>query len=277
MEVEKKDLPKSQVELNIELSLDEFKPYISQGAEKVSREIKIEGFRPGKVPYNVLKQKIGEMTILEEAAHIAINKTLEEAIKKNVKGEPVGQPQVEITKLAPDNPMRYKITIALLPKLELGNYKDLKIKEEQIEIKDEEVERTINDLRESRAKEAAADREIKEGDKAIVDIQMYLDKVPIEGGQNKDTAILVGKNYIIAGFDKKILGAKKGDTRDFELPYPKDHHMQNLAGKMVEFKVTIKEIYSRELAKIKDHFASSLGLKKKSKRKDNIKQSLKNQ
>jgi len=238
MEVEKKDLPKSQVELNIELSLDEFKPYISQGAEKVSREIKI---------------------------------------KKNVKGEPVGQPQVEITKLAPDNPMRYKITIALLPKLELGNYKDLKIKEEQIEIKDEEVERTINDLRESRAKEAAADREIKEGDKAIVDIQMYLDKVPIEGGQNKDTAILVGKNYIIAGFDKKILGAKKGDTRDFELPYPKDHHMQNLAGKMVEFKVTIKEIYSRELPKLNDDFALSLGLKKMSELKDNIKQSLKNQ
>ena len=96
MEVEKKDLPKSQVELNIELSLDEFKPYISQGAEKVSREIKIEGFRPGKVPYNVLKQKIGEMTILEEAAHIAINKTMEEAIKDEHAAEEMKQLYAEL-------------------------------------------------------------------------------------------------------------------------------------------------------------------------------------
>lgn len=277
MNITKKDLEKSQVELTIELTLDEFKPYISKGAEKVSQEVKIEGFRPGKVPYNILKQKIGEMTILEEAARIAINKTLDEVITKNISGDPVGQPQVEITKLAPDNPLEYKIKLALLPKLELGNYKELKIKQKKIEIKDEDTEKMLNDLREMRAKEAIADREIKEGDKAIVDIQMYLDKVPIEGGQNKDTAIMVGKNYIVAGFDKKILGAKKGDTREFSLPYPKDHHMQNLAGKMVEFKVTIKEVYNRELPALDDGFALNFGLKKLQELKDNIKKSLADQ
>ncbi len=277
MKVEKKDLEKSQVELKIELSFDEFSPYIKKGAEKVSGEIKIEGFRPGKVPYAVLKQKIGEMTILEEAARIAINKTLDEVIKNNISSEPVGQPQVEITKLAPDNPLEYKLTIALLPKVELGTYKELKIKQKKVEIKDEEAEKMLNDLREMRAKEAITKEPVKDGYKAIVDIQMYLDKVPIEGGQNKDTAILIGKNYIVNGFDKKLIGAKKGDTREFELPYPKDHHMQNLAGKMVEFKVKIKEIYARELPELNDGFALNFGLKKLAELKDNIKKSLADQ
>ena len=96
MNVTKKDLAKSQVELTVELSAEEFKPYIKRGAEKVSQEVKIEGFRPGKVPYDILKQKIGEMSILEAAAQIAVNKTLDQAIKENTARQPEGQPQISI-------------------------------------------------------------------------------------------------------------------------------------------------------------------------------------
>ena len=119
MKVEKKDLERSEVELNIELSLEEFKPYIKEGAKKVSQEVKIDGFRSGAVPFDVLKQKVGEMSILEESARIAINKTLPEAIEKNVEGQPVGNPKVDITKLAPDNPLSYKVVVALLPEVKL--------------------------------------------------------------------------------------------------------------------------------------------------------------
>jgi len=101
----------------IELSTSEFNPYIKKGAEKVSREVKIDGFRAGNVPYEVLKQKIGEMTILEEAARIAIDKTLGDVIKEHVDGRPVGNPKVDITKIAPDNPMEYKVVLALIPEL----------------------------------------------------------------------------------------------------------------------------------------------------------------
>ncbi len=277
MKVEKKDLEKSQIELNVELSLEEFKPYIKQGAERVSREVKIEGFRPGKVPYDVLKQKIGEMTILEEAARIAINKSLEKIIDENVEGQPVGNPKIDITKIAPNNPMEFKVVLVILPEVALGEYKNLKIKKKKAEIKDEDVEKTLNDLAEMRAKEIAVDREVKDKDKLIVDIEMFLDKVPVEGGQNKDTAIMIGKDYIVPGFDKKLIGAKKGDTREFSLPYPKDFHMKNLAGKMVEFKVSVKDVFERELPELNDEFAVGFGLKKIDELKDNIKKNIKQQ
>ena len=218
MKVEKKDLAKSQIELTVELSVDEFRQYIAKGAKKVSQEVKIDGFRPGKIPYDVLKQKIGEMTILEEASRLAINKTIDKIIKENVVGQPVGQPKIDITKLAPDNPMEYKVALAILPEVKLSDYKNVKVKLEKVEVKEEEVDKAIKQLREMRAKETISDKEVKDGDKAIVNIEMFLDNVPIDGGQSKDAAIIIGKGYLVSGFGKKLIGAKKGDVREFKLP-----------------------------------------------------------
>jgi trigger factor len=274
MQVTKKNLAKSQIELNIELTIEEFKPYIEKGVKKLSEEMKIEGFRPGKAPFEVLKQKIGEITILEESARIAINKTVETAIKENSDEQIVGQPQVDIIKLAPNNPLIYKITFSVLPEVKLGNYKDFKIKKEKTETTDEEVIKVINNLRDSRAKEIMIDRETREGDKVIADIDVFLDNVPIEGGQGKGTAIIIGKDYLIPGFDKKIIGAKKGESREFSLPYPEDHYQANLAGKMVLFRTKIKEIYERQLPEINDELAKNFGLKNIEEMKKNIKESL---
>ncbi len=277
MNITKKDLPKSQVELTVEMSAEEFKPFVKRGAEAVSREIKIEGFRPGKAPYDILKKKIGEMTILEEAARIAINKHLGGLIEKNITGNPVGQPKVDITKLAPDNPLEFKVVLAILPEIKLGGYRGLDIKRKKIEVTDEEIDKLLSELREMRVKEAVADRPVTEGDKVLVDIAMFLDKVPVESGQNKDVSVVVGKNYIVPGFDKKLIGVRKGEKKDFELPYPDDHHMKNLAGKMVEFTVNVKEVYGRELPPLDDNFAAGFGAKKFEELKDNIRKSVEDQ
>lgn len=272
--ITKQTLPKSQLELTVELTVEEFKPYISRGAEEVAKQVKVEGFRPGKVPYEVLKQKIGEMTILEEAARVAINKTIGEAIKNNVAGKPAGQPQVNITKLAPNNPFEYKIVLAILPEVKLGDYKNAKVKIEKTEVAEEEVDKIIKNLMETRVKEAIVDRPIQDGDKAIIDIGMFLDKVPLDSGQAKETTVVVGENYIIPGFDKHLIGARKGEVKEFALPYPKDYHMANIAGKLVEFKAAIKSVYSRELPALDDSFAASFGAKKMEELKENIKKSL---
>lgn len=274
MNITKKDLGNSQVELTVELTAEEFKPHILRGAEKVSTEIKIEGFRPGKVPYEILKAKIGEMTILEEAARVAINKTVDQAIKNNLTDQLVGQPQINITKLAPDNPLEYKITVTLLPEVKLGNYKDLKIKQAAALVKDEEVEKLIAELREMRAHEVISDGEIKDGNRVILDIEIFIDKIPVQGGQGKDTSVLIGKNYIIPGFDKNVLGLKKGEAREFSLPYPTDYHDKNLAGKLAEFRVTAKEIYNRVLPDVNDDFAKGFGLKSPEELRGNIRKSL---
>jgi len=103
---------------------------------------------------------------------------------------------------------------------------------------------------------------------------MFLDKVPIEGGQGKSTAVLIGGDYIIPGFDKQLIGAKKAETREFKLPYPKDHYQKNLSGKLVEFKVDIKEIYEREVPKFNDEFAKNLGAKDAGDLKKKIRENL---
>jgi len=263
------------MELTVELTVDEFKPYIVKGAEKVSQEIKINGFRPGKIPYAVLKDKIGEMSLLEEGARIAINKTVDKAIMDNMGGRvPVGQPEVNITKLAPGNPLEYKVVMAILPEVKLGNYKNLKIKKNEIKADDKEADKAIDYLLESRVKEAIVGREAKEGDKVIISVEMFLDNVPIDGGQKNDMPIVLGKDYIVPGFDKQLLKSKKGETREFKLPYPKDFHMANLAGKMVEFKVKIKEVYERQMPKADDEFAKQFGLNNMEELKNNIKKSL---
>jgi len=274
MQVTKKDLGKSQIEITVELSLDEFKPYIEKGVKKVSEETKIEGFRPGKAPFAILKQKIGEMTILEEAARIAIGKTIDGVLDENVSGQIIGQPQVDIAKLAPENPLIYKVVLSILPEVKLGEYKNAKIKKEKIEVTDGEVDKLISDIKESRAKEVITEREVGDNDKVIIDVDIFLDNVPIEGGQSKETTIIIGKNYLVPGFDKKLIGAKKGEGREFSLPYPKDYYQTNLAGKLVEFKVKIKEVYERQLPEVNDEMAKTLGLKNLEDLKKNIKDSL---
>ena len=277
MQVNKKELEKSQIELNIELSLSEFKPFILKGAARISKDIKIEGFRPGKAPYDIVKRKVGEMAILEEAGRLAVNDTLGKAIKDNIEAQPVGQPKVDITKLAPDNPFSYKVVLAMLPDVKLGDYKDLKIKQKKQEVSEKELEKMLNDFKEMRAQEVAVDRAIQDSDKIILDIQMFLDKVPLESGQSKDTAIIVGKDFIVVGFDKQLIGAKKGEVKEFKLPYPKDFHMKNMAGKMVEFKVTIKDVFERKLPELNDDIAKGFGVKTLAEFKENLKKSMQGQ
>jgi len=275
MQVTKKDLEKSQIELTIELSSEEFAPYIEKGAQKVAEEVKIEGFRKGKVPMDILKQKIGEMTILEEAAHIAVHKTVDNAVEENTVGrQPVGQPEVNITKLAPGNPFEYKVIVALLPTVALGKYKDLNLKVEEAKVDDKEVEKALHDLQEMRAQEVLVEREAKETDKVTVDVKMMLDKVPLEDGDHKELAVIIGKNYFVPGFDKKIIGMKQDEERTFELAYPDDHHQKNIAGKMVEFIVKAKGIYERQLPELNDEFASFFRLKDMAELKTNLQESL---
>jgi trigger factor len=274
MKVTKQEEIKSQVELLVELSVEDFAPYIKQGADRISKEVKIDGFRPGKVPYEVLKQKIGEMGILEESARIAIGKTLEKALLELGEGRLVGQPKIDIVKLAPGNPMQYKVLVALIPEITLGKYKELGLKQDKVEVGKDDVEKTLNELKEMKAKEMLADRAIKEGDKVLVDIEMFHDKVPVEGGQARDTAVLIGENNLVPGFDKQLVGAKTKDRKNFSLPYPADHYMKNIAGKMVDFKVEIKAVYERLLPEIDDDFAQSFGLKNIAEMKDNIKKGM---
>ena len=274
MNVQKKDLGKSQVELIVELTFEEFLPYINRGVVKVSQEVKIEGFRPGKASYEILKSKVGEMAILEEAARIAINKTIDQVIKGQVTEQLVGQPQIDITKLAPNNPLEYKATIIILPDVELGDYKNAKVKLAKFEVEDREVKKIIKHLQETRCVEKISEEAIKLGDKVIVNIEMFIDKVPVEGGQGKVTAVIIGEDYVVPGFGNKLIGAQRSDVREFSLPYSNDFYQTHLAGKLVDFRAKVEEIYQRELPEVDGEFAKTFGLSSVSELEGNIKKSI---
>ncbi|MBU0646861.1 trigger factor [Patescibacteria group bacterium] len=274
MNIQKKDLGKSQVELTVELSVEEFQQYINRGVIKISQEVKIEGFRPGKASYEILKSKVGEMAILEEAARIAINKTIDQAIKGQITEQLVGQPQIDITKLAPNNPLEYKAVITILPDVELGDYKNAKVELAKSKVEDEEVKKIINHLQETRCVEKISEEVIKLGDKVIVNIEMFIDKVPVEGGQGKGTAVIIGKDYVVPGFGNKLIGAQRNDVREFSLPYPNDFYQAHLAGKLVDFRAKVEEIYQRELPEVDGEFAKTFGLSSVFELEENIKKSI---
>jgi len=274
MKVEKKELPKSQIELSVAVEVAELQPYLEQAANDLSQDMPIEGFRPGKAPYEVMKNKVGELPVMETAARLLVNKKMDQLITENIQGQVVGTPQVNITRLAPGNALGFKVVLALLPEVTLGNYKDLGISLETVKVADSEIEKMIDHLRQHQAKEVTVDRPIQANDKAVVDIKMFLDKVPVEGGQSQDTAVILGHDYIIPGFDQQLLGAKKGETKDFDLVYPTEHHQSNLAGKKVAFTVIIKDVFERELPEVNDEWAKNLGLQSLAEMKDNIKKSI---
>ncbi len=274
MQVNKKELEKSQIELLVTIDNEEFSSYFEKAARRLSEQVKIEGFRPGKAPLEVVKQKIGEMSILEEAARLAINKTVDQAIEENSKRQAIGQPQISITKLAPNNPLEYKVVFSLIPEITLGKYKDLSLKKEEAAVDDQEVDKMIEDLRDMRAREESVERPAETGDKVLLDINLSLDKVPVENGQYKDLSLILGKDYFIPGFDAKINGAKKETEISFSLEYPKDHFQKNLAGKNVDFRVKIKDVQARLKPALDGEFAAAFGLKDIEELKSNIKENL---
>jgi trigger factor len=278
MNVEKKDLEKGEIELTVTAEWEELLPFIDQAAESVSKEVKLEGFRPGKASLEVLKQKGYEMPVLEEAARRLINKQAYEVIKENVSEEKaIGQPEIGINKLAPDNPLEYKIKILVLPDVELGDYKDLGIKQEKVEISEEEVNKTLNDLVDMRAQEKVSTEPVKDGDKVIASVNLFLGNVPVEDGQNPEVTILMGKDYFVEGFDKNLIGSKKGDEKEFNIKYPSNHWNKKLAGKLVSFKVKIKEIYKREKPEINDELAKMFRFNNLDQLKENLKKSIEEQ
>jgi len=274
MQVDKKDLDKSQVELNVELTWEEFQPYLEEGARKLAQEVKVDGFRPGNVPMDVLRRKVGDMSLLDESARIAINKTISQALQEKVEKQPVGQPQVDITKMAWDSPLGYKVVVSILPDVNLGDYKNAPVEQEKAEADEEEVEKMLGNLKDMRAQEQSVDREIRDGDKVNVDIEMFLDDVPVEGGQGKGTEVMIGQDYIVPGFDEQLKGAKKGETKEFTLPYPEDFHMKNLAGRNVDFRVKVSDVKERHVPELDDEFAATLGAQNLEDLKQNIRATL---
>jgi trigger factor len=274
MQYTTKQLPKSLLEISLTVSAEELEKFVPETVEELSKEIKVEGFRPGKAPYDVLKAQIGEMKIYEHAAEHAIwqcyGKILE---KENINA--LGAPRFEIQKIAPHNPVEVKISVPLFPKItKLANWKKIQIPAKKINIGGDEIDKTLSEIQKMQTIEKVIDREAKKEDKIVVDMDIILDGVPIEGGQAKNHAVYLNEPYYIPGFGEKLIGMKRGETREFKLPFPKEHYQKNIAGREVDFKVKACDVYELSSPKIDDEFAKRLGKENLVELKKLIKQNL---
>ncbi len=259
MQINIKKLPKGLVEISVELDAAETKPYLETAAVHISKEHGIKGYRPGHAPYEVVKSNVGEMAIYEHALGDIVRKAYVQAVKDN-KLTTFGEPQVDVKKLAPGNPIAFTATVALVPKvLSVPPLDGVKVKLKATEIKDAEVENALKQLQKMRTKEAAVDREVRPQDKIVVDMDMSLGGVPLEGGQARGHGIYLDEEYYIPGLKEQVLGLKPGEKKNFKLKFPADHYQKNLASKDVDFALTLKQVYELAHPELNDEFAKGLG------------------
>lgn len=258
MNVTVKKLPRGQVELTIELTTDEFQPFLEQAAKKISADIKIPGFRPGKADLATVKKTVGEASIWEEALEPAVQKTFVKAIDDE-KIITVGAPQIDVEKLAPGNPVIYKAVVSIMPEVELGEIPEKSIERKESKINPDDVKKILADLQKSRATEAKVERPSKAGDKVVINFNTFLDKIPVDNGRQDKFPLVLGEKTFIPGFEEQLAGLSVDESKEFQLKFPDAYHQKNLAGKFVDFKVKMLEVYELTLPKLDDDFAKAIG------------------
>ncbi len=273
MKVTSKQLENSQVELTIEVPVDELKPFIDDAAKRISKEVEIKGFRKGKVPYEVLAQHVGEATIYEEAFNAVVEDTYSKAIDQE-KLQVVGRADINAGKVAPGNPLVYTAVVPLMPEVTLGDYKKLKTKREEKKLDEKKFEKTIEDLRRMRATEKLVNREAQTGDKVMIDFDVKIDKVSIEGGQGQNQPLVLGEGRFIPGFEENIVGMKKGEEKTFQTTFPKDYHKQDLQGRTADVDLKLIDVYEIELPEVTDEWAEGLNFKNVEELKKELRENL---
>ncbi len=261
MEKEIKNLKGGKKEVEFVLSAAEMKPYFESTLTKVVTEYTLPGFRKGQAPKEMVLERVGKATIMESAAEEAIQKVLN-VFAKEAQWEIIASPTIDIKKLAPDNEFVFKAIFLTLPEVELGDYTKIKVaKPAPANIGDEAVNKVLKDLQKMSASEAVSSKTLGLEDRALVDMEITKENVVVDGGSTKNHSIIMNEPYYIPGLPEQLVGLSRGEVKEFDLEFPKNHFQKNLAGQMVHFKMKINEIYERKLPELTDEFALKLGQK----------------
>lgn len=249
----------------------ERKVRISVPAEKINKEVesriknlaakvKIDGFRPGKVPMNVVKQRYSH-SVLQEVAREMIEPTLYEALVETDL-VPAGTPFVEPEEIIPGNDFNYSATFEVFPKFDVNELDGAEVEVCSAKVTDEDVEKTINNLREqNKVWEEVSRDKVKDSDKVMIDFEGFLDDTPFEGGKGENYEVLLGSGSMIAGFEDGIIGATKDKEFDINVTFPENYGHAELAGKPAKFKITVKKIMEGSLPELDDAFAEKFNIK----------------
>ncbi len=277
MKTRLKNISDVKVELTISLGTEELKAAEQVALTKLAKEVKIEGFRKGKAPLELVAAQVDQTILGQETLENALSKAVAEAfLKEDIKA--IDRPEVDVKKFIPGTELEFTATTEIMPKVELGDYKNLKVKKDTVEVSKEEVSETIDQILKNFAEKKKVDRESKNGDEVIIDFLGKKDGVAFDGGKAEKFPLELGSKSFIPGFEEGLIGKKAGDEISLDLEFPKDYHAKDLAGAKVVFEVKIHEVRENALPEINEEFLSKLGeFKTKEEFEKQIKEDLKTQ
>ncbi|MEK7181927.1 MAG: trigger factor [Patescibacteria group bacterium] len=264
MNVSVKKLPESQVEITVTLAWEEWKGELDHAAESLAKEVKVPGFRSGKVPRGVLEQRYGKGAVIAEAAEHAVGHSYPKVLAEQ-KVDAIGYPAVSLGKVAEGEELIYTVTTAVMPKVVLKPWKDALKKinatfaKGSDAVEEKEIDEELQRIAASRAKSVPVEREAKLEDSVLVDFTVMQDGVLIENGKSEKHPLVLGKGVFIPGFEEEVIGMKEGDEKTFTLTFPAEYHAKHLAGKPAQFTVMLRSVEERQIPEINDEFAQSLG------------------
>ena len=261
MKVELTQKETNIVQLRVEVPQEQVAKALDKAYLKVRKEFSLPGFRKGRVPRNILEKRFGIEVFYEEAANIMLQETYPQALKEQ-ELEPVDHPQVDIEQIHQEKSFIYIAVVTVLPQMRLGQYKDLGIAREKVDVSDEDVAKELERLRNSQARLITLEGDLAvaaEEDQVIIDFVGRQDGVEFEGGTGSNYPLLLGSGSFVPGFEEQLLGTKPGDTVNVKVSMPAEYHSDELAGKEVEFDVTVNEVKRKELPALDDDFAKDVG------------------
>lgn len=259
----------------VKISKEEFQNAIDKAFENKKSNIKMDGFRKGKVPKDVYFKKVGKESLYMDAIDIVLPEAYDK-VMKNYK--PIIDPKVEINKMDEEG-VEFKFIITTMPKVEIKKYKGLNIKKPEVKVTEEEIEHEMGHLVERFTELVIKeDGEVELGDVAVIDFEGFKDGTPFEGGKGENYSLEIGSNTFIPGFEDQVIKMKKGEEKEIKVTFPEDYHQEDLKGKDVTFKVKVHEIKEKKARDFDEEFFEDLGLEgvdSEEKLKEEIKENIK--
>lgn len=245
--------------LTITLDAEDLAPIKKSTLTRLAKQVKVAGFRPGKVPLHMAQKHLDPNAVNGELLDAAVNWAAIKALEVE-KLMPLDKPNVEVKKFVPDTELEFTAAFQVVPNVKLGDYKKLKVTKQKVEVADKEVMDVIERLRGGEAIKQVVERTAKLDDEVTVDF-VGTDKTGAEvaGATGNDYPLVLGSKSFISGFEEGLVGKKAGDIAKLELTFPKDYHNKPLAGTGITFVVTVKEVKEVKLAELNDTFAAKIG------------------
>jgi trigger factor len=244
--------------LTVAVPPDQIEGEVEKRLKALSGRVKVAGFRPGKVPMKVVKQRFGQ-DVYQEVLGETVQRSLHEALVQE-KLRPAGMPQIESTDEKPGEGLQYVAVFEVYPEFEPAPVADIKIERPQVEIGDADVERMLDNLRRQRLGWEPVERPAQTGDRVTLDFEGTLDGEPFEGNRGEGAAVVLGEGRLIESLESQLVGLSPAEERTLDVLFPEDYHAEHLAGKTVQFAVQIKAVAEPKLPEIDEEFAAGFGV-----------------